>query len=558
MITNEQLIEKLLERPVTDFESARNLFDMAQNLKDRELGRVCFRRAAKAMKMLTGQSKKARDPALLALEFKNLYENIMDWLAVYYFDEYMMALERNRPANERFYLPRRKQLKPIVDALQELADDELDELFLSQPPRTGKTTLMLFFKTWIAGRDPESSNLYCSFAASVAEAFYDGILEIVGDPETYRWAEIFTTGKVVATSAKNHMIDFGREKRYKTISCRSIDSGLNGLIDVSGILTADDLLSGISEAMNPDILENRWATVRNNMLSRAKSSARIIWEGTRWSLKDPIGRRLEELENNPALSHIRYKVVNVPALDPVTDESNFDYLYDVGFDTQYYRALRASFESSGLKADWDAQYQGEPYEKNGTLYNAADLNYYHGSLPDTTPDKTIMVVDVAWGGGDNLSAPIAKCFDNDVYIDAVIYDKGDKFITRPRVVKAIIEHKVGELVIEGNNGGSEYAEWVSTELHRLGYHDIVVRTRRTPPNKRKEDRIYVRAPEAKEYYYRATGSRDADYMAFMRDLTTYSITGKNKHDDAPDSMAMMVEAVRGRGVVKSKISARPF
>ena len=560
------LVYKLLDRPITDYDTASNLFDMARNLHSPKLGRVAFERCAVAQRMITKKMQathnheKQGDRKQSVEDFRTLYNNVMDWLALYYFDEYMMALERNRPARERFYLPRRRQLLPIVDALQMLADGELDELFLSQPPRTGKTTLMLFFETWIAGRNPESANLYCSFASSVAGAFYDGVLEIVSDPETYRWNEIFTTGKVVDTSAKDMMVDFGRAKRYKTISCRSIEGGLNGLIDVSedGILTADDLLSGIEEAMNADILQARWAKVKNNMLARRKKGSRVVWEGTRWSLKDPIGRRLEELESDPDLDYIRFMVLNVPALDE-NDESNFDYLYGVGFDTQHFRGIRAGFESSNMAADWLAQFQGEPIERLGSLFAADQLNYYYGDLPgDAIPDKTVMFIDVAWGGGDFLSAPIGKRFGDRKVVDAVIYDKGDKYVTRPRVVKAIIEHKVNEVVIEANNGGNEYAEWISEELRRLGVFDVIVRTRRAPSNKRKEDRIYARAPEIREFEFRAAGNRDNDYRAFMRDLTSYTINGKNKNDDAPDSMSGLVEAMRGRGTAKFEVHKRPF
>ena len=68
------------------------------------------------------------------------------------FDDFMIAIEWNREPQERFWLPRRKQLMVICNALQALADDKLDELFLSQPPRTGKAlandTPILTRKGW--------------------------------------------------------------------------------------------------------------------------------------------------------------------------------------------------------------------------------------------------------------------------------------------------------------------------------------------------------------------------------------------------------------------------
>ena len=69
--------------------------------------------------------------------------------------------------------------------------------------------------------------------------------------------------------------------------------------------------------------------------------AKVLWIGTRWSIYDPIGIRLQMIgEDNP-----RIKNIVVPALDE-NDESNFNYLYNVGFDTKYYREKRASYEAS--------------------------------------------------------------------------------------------------------------------------------------------------------------------------------------------------------------------
>ena len=83
-------------------------------------------------------------------------KEINDWYELYvkslkygskrYFEQYLLYMEIDRPAEERFYSPRKKTMKRVVDALQRLVDGELDELFLSMPPRVGKsTTLFMVF-----------------------------------------------------------------------------------------------------------------------------------------------------------------------------------------------------------------------------------------------------------------------------------------------------------------------------------------------------------------------------------------------------------------------------
>ena len=54
------------------------------------------------------------------------------------FDSFMIALEWNRPSKEKFWLPRRKKLMFVADALMDMEQGNLDELFLSMPPRIGK------------------------------------------------------------------------------------------------------------------------------------------------------------------------------------------------------------------------------------------------------------------------------------------------------------------------------------------------------------------------------------------------------------------------------------
>ena len=82
-----------------------------------------------------------------------------------------------------------------------------------------------------------------------------------------------------------------------------------------------------------------------------------------------------------------------------------------------------------------------------------ELNYYNGVLPDGEPDNICFVNDVAWGGGDSLSMPIAYVYGHDVYIHDWIFDRRDKSCTKPRVVAKILQHKIKMGRTEANNGG---------------------------------------------------------------------------------------------------------
>lgn len=222
-----------------------------------------------------------------------------------------------------------------------------------------------------------------------------------------------------------------------------MESGLNGEYDAYGWLILDDILEGIQDVLNPDILRRKQIVFDNNVMSRKKEQCKLILNGTIWSLHDLYMDRLSFLQNNPEAKHIRYDVLKIPALDPETDESNFDYDYGVGFSTKYYRTIRSKFEENDDMAGWLAQYQQEPIERDGALFNAQHMNFYNGQLPDEEPLKVVSACDVALGGSDYLAMPVAYVYeDGSVYIHEVVFDNSEKKFTMPKVVSAIVNNKV--------------------------------------------------------------------------------------------------------------------
>lgn len=526
-------ISNALKKKGSSFEIVNSCFELCRL----ETSELSIRKGSELVKRAVIKNVKQGE------EWYDLYRKVLLFRAPYCFEDYLIYLEIDRPPEERFYQPRRKILKVVVEELQALADDELDELFVSMPPRVGKTTILMLFITWIMGRDGEASNLYSAFSAIITSAMYTGVLEVVTDSYTYNWKKVFNNSGIANTDAKKETIDIDRKKRYPTLTCRSLYGTLNGACDCSGYLISDDLIGGIEEALNKDRLMNAWSKVTNNLIPRTKQFAKKIWIGTRWSLIDPAGLRMDFLQNNEEGKKVRFKIINLPALNE-NDESNFDYDYNVGFNTDYYKQLRAQFERNNDMASWQAQYMGEPIERDGALFTPDTMNFYNGVIADE-PVRNYMTVDVAWGGGDYVSAPVCVETENGDFIPDVVFNNGDKTITRPLIVDCIIKNNVKYVQFEANNGGSEYAEWIERELKQRDYK-CTITSKSAPTNKRKEARIFERAPEIREFYYLDNGRRHKEYQLFMNNLYAFKIVGKNKNDDAPDSMAMLSE-VRGRG-----------
>lgn len=547
-ILASKIFEKIKKTP-TDIGAYKDMFSLCRNIEPED-----FSLAHRLNKQLRTEISRAIQLRQNIEGFFDLYRKTLLFDAPYFFEEYLLYLEINRKPNERFYQPRRKTLYPVVQALQELEDDRLDELFLSEPPRIGKTSTLMFYITWKMGRDSEQSNLYSAYSDIITKAFYNGVLEIIQDPVTYLWKDVFPEAKIVQTNAQEETLNIDRRKRYPSLTCRSLYGTLNGACDCNGILISDDLIGGIEEALNKDRLIAAWGKVDNNLLPRAKEKAKVLWCGTRWSMVDPIGLRMELLENDERFKNRRYKIINLPALNE-NDESNFDYDYGVGFSTDYYRQRRASFERNNDIASWNAQYMGEPIERDGALFSPGEFRYYNGVLPGGNPDRIFAAVDPAFGGGDFVSSPICFQYGEDIYVHDVVYDDGDKKTTQALLIKAIKEYNIAAMQIEANKATEAYKDSIDEALRAEGIR-INLTTKAAPSNKAKSERIFDKAPDIREHMiFRESGKRSKAYEMFMQNVFSFKMFAKNKNDDAPDSLSMAMDMAHHK-TVKAEIFRR--
>lgn len=449
------------------------------------------------------------------------------------FDSYLIYLEWDRPAKKKFYLPRRKKLRVLVNDLQDLADRKITFLGISLPPRVGKSTLCILFLTWMMGKYPDTANVMSGHSDKLTDGFYQEVLSIITDSVTYHWQEVFPETKLVDKSAKNETVDLNTKKRFPTLTCRSIGGTLTGAVEIGeeGILYSDDLIEDLEESLNMDRLDAKYDAYLNQLKDRKKDGALELMVGTRWNVFDPLGRIQAQYEDNP-----KYRFRVVSALDE-NDESNFDYEYGVGFSTKYYHDMRNSIDD----ATWWAKYMGQPYVREGLLFPKEELKYYNGVLPDGECIKKA-VCDVAWGGGDSLAMPFAYIYGDAVYIHDVIFCNGSKDITYPLVVGRSKHHMPHTERFEGNNGGSEYADKVD-ELLRADNVHINIYSRRAPNNQSKLARIIQYAPDIRNFYFIAPKYQSSEYKKFMSEVTTFVQTGKNAHDDAPDSLAQLADEI---------------
>ena len=478
--------------------------------------------------------------------FDDMYWKYLLFEAPYLVDSFNRYIERDDIPERRFYEPRAEKMKPIIDAYQQVYDGELDFLSVSQPKRTGKTQGALRFGLQISGRRPDRAMLAVGSGQSLAGSFYGGMLSILDRPKNQvnRFFEVFPNARMVEgkepfrTKADEMTIDFQHKKTFATVTCRSIDGKIVGCTEATNLLYLDDTVANHEEAMNRNRLEFLCEKVSGDVLGRRIEGTPIIIQGTKYSLYDPI----TFLQNKAVEMGWRWKEVAIPALDPVTDESNFTVFIDGRwrFTTEFYRNERKLVTPEV----WAAEFQQEPFEAKGQMFPEKELNTFFELPVDVDPDAVVACCDTAESGSDSTSMPIGYVYGNEVFIVDVVFDNSPSNVTRPECAKKLVEHNVSVAVFESNNAGTYFAKDVEEDVKRLG-GKTSIRTKRTISNKL--TRIEYASDNIKKNFYfldRSKYEPDSQYARFMREVVTMTRSGKVAHDDAPDSLSLLENELR--------------
>ena len=546
-------IDKAIESRPFDYEPLNDLLDLC-----REYEKIDFDVAHAwnhGMRPAIGYALKAavgRNDFLTAERLNDLLFRSLIFSAPHFFDDYLQAVEFGRPLDKKFYQPRRHYLKRYVEAYQEVLDGKLDFLSISMPKRGGKSQLGINFTNMLSGKYPDRSTLMEGTGDDLVKSFYLGCLEYLQTPNEYHFYDIFPESKLVQTNADTKIVNLLHKSRFPTIMCRSIDARQVGLSEATNLLYLDDCVEGREEAKNRQRLDDKWEVISGDIIGRAIEGTPIVICGTRYSLYDPIGHLQEEMRKQGK----RMKVIETPALDPVTDESNFEYIREGKkvFTTQYFRDQREMLSAE----QWESEFQQQPFEAKGVLFPEKSLNRYFELPADRDPDSIIAVCDTADKGEDYCAMPIAAVYGEEVYIIDVVFDDSPPETTKPECAKALIDNKVVACTFESNNAGSYFARDVAKMLEDRKY-TCNIRTKRTISNK--QTRIeFASDTILKNFYFKDASlyARNSPYAEFMKQVITYTRSGKVPHDDAPDSLSLLENELRGLVGAKVEVFRRPI
>lgn len=539
---NRRIIEKLHKVDLHQYKYCSMLMDMVLAVKDDDL--ELAKSECQHVKNLAAVGTR------VDFRFKDLY-----WKAVLFLaqnkdlDSYLLYLERYRDPEDRFYLPRRNQLRKLglVQAMQDLIDDKLDILTISCPPGVGKTTLAeMFLSGWI-GWDPDACNLFSSHSGHVTRMVYDVICNIIGadlkqgQTSEYAWREIFPDVNIEAVNAKEETINLGKFKPFKSITFRALGASQTGVTRAEGLLYCDDLCSGIEEALSKIRLDKLWTKYSTDLKTRKKAGrkgkkCKELHIATRWSVWDVIGRLIKLYSGNK-----RCRFIAIPDIDPESGKSNWDYQYGVGFDEEYFEDIQQSLDEITYKC----LYKSNPVEREGLLFAPDTLRRFKRLPPDREPDAIWGFLDPKGEGTDFNCLGVFYQYDQDYYLYDVVFKNINPYSLDTLNAECLVRNNAQVCQVESNKEGVRTGDAIQEEIDNMGGR-CVIEKKLSSANK--ETRIIVNSPwvikhvlflEPKTPEYPDGYASQSDYGQFMSYFTSYSQLSKNGTDDAPDMVTML-------------------
>ncbi|MGM0409211.1 MAG: phage terminase large subunit [Bacillota bacterium] len=433
-----------------------------------------------------------------------------------------------------FFYNRSSILKPVAEAFQRIEEGNLNLLYVAMPPRTGKSYITTLFAAWSLGRDPTGSIMRNTVTATLYSKFSTDCRDIMqGETHDNKYKEIFPQIKFSVDKVDGWKL----KQSQKGVSY--FGAGVGGSIigfGCSKVAILDDSVKNWEEAMNENTLNKKWDWYTSTHRSRKEKGCPEIHIATRWSVNDIPGKLIQDdYFDSPDAE----KIV-IPA---IIDGKSY---------CEAAHSKEELLEEKKINDDmiWQAEWMQNPIEAKGLLFKQDELNRFNlEDIKNHKPDAIIGFCDTADEGTDFLSFPIAKKIKGKYFITDVVFTQEPVEISEPLVVQSIINNDIEDVTIESNNGGRIFAKDIKELLHQSNYYCNVNSRAET---RNKETRILMQSGFIKEnFYFRKDYEEGSPYDKFMQQFLTYSKAGKNKHDDAPDSLTGLADRVRNK---KSRIT----
>lgn len=408
---------------------------------------------------------------------------------------------------------------------------------------THNTTLLKFFHSAVIGWFPDDYSLFYSHSGDITRMYYDGVYQMVDDSLEYAWHDIFPDLKITSTNALMQQFNVGKYKPFPSLQTTSVGAKSAGKVRASKFLLTDDMIGSLEEALNKNYLDKMWGAYTVDALQRKtvdsnNNPCKEIMQATRWSTQDVIGRLIDIYDGNN-----RVRVISIPATDPETGDSNFDYA--IGGFTKEFFAKQALLMDD---VSYNCLYMQQPVEREGLLFPEEKIMRYK-ELPTSKIERITAQADTKSTGTDFFVLPVLIKYEGkDLYycVDCVCSNSSDYEAQYENSANLLADNKVEDCEFEGNSGGDRVSLEVDKRVLEKGWI-CNISSRMTETNK--EARIY----QCSNWILQHVVFKDKKlytpkepYGVMMSLLAQYSTSGKKQLDDVPDTFANFALRIQRR------------
>lgn len=429
----------------------------------------------------------------------------------------------------------------ICEALERVYRGECTRLIINIAPRYGKTEVAV--KNFIAkglALNPAAKFIHLSYSDTLAldnseevkdmvqESWYRELFpEVQIKKDSKAKKKWYTTkgGGVYATSSNGQVTGFGAGKvedeegpeedpdeMNEFFADWEQKTGFGGAIIIDDPVKPEDAHSDVRrEKVNARFD----STIRNRVNSR---NTPIIIIMQRLHPQDLCGY---VLENEPG----EWEVLSLPSIKE-DGTALWPFKHTLEELNKLWKLNAAVFESQHLQ---------NPKPLEGLLYKV--LRTYKAIPPGSWEIKA--VCDTADTGDDYLCCIVYVSTRTAYYILDVYYTEDGMETTEGETAVLMTKHQVKSARIESNNGGRGFARAVERISREMGNRTTSFSWYHQKDNK--EVRIFTKAAEVQNMVYFPDGWEKM-WPKFYQSVSGYLAKGKNKHDDAPDALTMIVEA----------------
>lgn len=546
-----------------------NMINSYYSLNYKKCGKICIVKYIPLLDLLLKIDGDGVDRINYEKHLKNAYRIA----ARISFEHYMIYREWDMPQNEKFFEPRYEVMRSYIHYLEQITyNPNFKLLIFNAPSGMGKTYPEKISEAWNFGVDPTGTVLSLCSNDDVVKG---GSRSVIDEIKSDKFGEVFPNLKWDEND-KNFFLK-ETDSNWKLKKCklpasyyaRTVQANVVGL-RASQRIHIDDLYADYKEAMDQSLNSyyfNKYISGWRQRFIQNKIP-KIVVTGTLWSSGDFISLLINNIkETNDMKDSDKFKytqtnedetivIIQVPALD-----------YETGKSTCPELKTTAEIEQEKASIDeylFQTNFQQIPTDPETLFFSYNKLKTYK-TLPIIEDYASYGAIDATRKSGkDFFAMPILK---KKVEDNLTMYYLTDCIFTREatkdmydEVIDKIIKNHIVKLVVE-SNVTSELKKALDERLTAKGitYCEIIekynseVKATRIENEKSNIVRRIV-------YPDRNIYGVNTDIGRFMNNLTLYNGAGRNKNDDAPDSLGLFSHEIIEDNIILNEITIfrRPF